>query len=190
MEARRFDSFVRLITEEQVSRRGALRRLAGGALAAGLARPGLEQAAAKACKNDNDCPRRDERCCDRKCIDVSNNEKHCGKCGRQCGEGEKCKGGRCKGGTCPPEAPVVCRQQLDNPKSRCCTENSPVCCQRGSFASCCPESAPNCCPPRDQGFNVPCCPPERPNCCAGPGGCCADGFECTPEGCVLIIPPR
>lgn len=67
MNGPRFDAMTRSLTDGLVSRRRALRPLAGGALAAALARLGVAEAAARRCLNEGKECKRDKQCCSGLC---------------------------------------------------------------------------------------------------------------------------
>lgn len=111
MDGQRFDALTKSLSS--TSRRRALRLLAGGALGGVLAKVGLAEAAAQEtaavgdrCRRNRDCDR-NERCCNRRCINVLSDERACGACGNRCGSGETCINGACFR-SCRGARPGVC----------------------------------------------------------------------------------
>ena len=195
MDGQRFDQFVRLIAASDGSRRRLVRQLTGSAIgAAALAGLSAEEAAAKRCETPSDCPRR-STCCDRKCVDISADEKHCGGCRRRCRGNKTCCGGKCRDvkrdrnncGRCRRR----CRRDEACERGKCaktttsCSPPEPVRCPLGSVKACCRADGLGeweCC---EQGAKKPCCPPGDPVCCPpGTGGlvdCCRPvGATCCP----------
>jgi hypothetical protein len=170
MDDRRFDNLAR-IAAALPSRRHLVRALLGGAsgllLAAGVA----EEAAARKCKKDNDCPG---------CQTCNRKKK---KCGKGCGKGKRCCGGECvKEKLCckTPEDCSSCQLCVDgrcqpNPAkngqqcSGCLTCNNGAC-GSGDDALCkdherCRQSTGICC--AKCLANESCCPVGRT--CINPG---------------------
>ena len=100
MDDRRFDQLARDLVRETSGRRGLLKALAAGAVAAGLGRLGLREAAAggggvgDSCDTSAQC-RGGLRCCDGFCRDIRSDERFCGSCRRSCRRGEACRNGGC-----------------------------------------------------------------------------------------------
>ena len=125
----RLDSLARELAGGELSRRSALKRLAGGALAAGVASiPGAEALAArqskrcpqsrrcgdKCCPAHAKCKRGKCKCndgytkCGKKCADLQTSVKHCGGCDQPCAVNEGCNAGQCRhtctiADDCPPD---------------------------------------------------------------------------------------
>lgn len=103
MDDRRFDALTRVLSEGQSGRRRVVKGLVGGALAGVLGRFGMgtadaqdvEASAARRCKNDRQCRRDSERCCNGRCLNILNDRRVCGGCGQRCGTGEACVNGAC-----------------------------------------------------------------------------------------------
>jgi len=116
MDGERFDAIAKSLSA--MSRRRALRAIAGGALATALARAGLgsveaQEATARRdgrvgdrCRRNNDC-RGELRCCNRRCRDVQNDDRFCGSCSTRCGRREACVNGGCFR-TCGNQRPNTC----------------------------------------------------------------------------------
>ena len=123
----RLDLLARELAGGEISRRSALRRLAGGALAAGVASiPGAEALASlrrcpsarrcgdKCCPAHSKCKRGRCKCndgytkCGKKCANLQTSAKHCGGCDQPCAVNEACDSGVCRhtcesAGECPPD---------------------------------------------------------------------------------------
>ena len=121
MSSRGLDGIARELAAGEISRRSALKRLAGaglgiGALAApaGVAEamgggcpPGRKKCGKKCCTKNARCQNGRCKCkpgfkkCGKKCVDTDTSVKHCGACGNACGDGETCVDGACDDGqTC------------------------------------------------------------------------------------------
>ena len=116
---RELDGLARDLASGEISRRSALKRLAGGAVAASVASlPGAEALASRSrrcpparkcgdrcCPAHSKCRRGKCKCnegydkCGRKCVDMQTSVKHCGDCDTVCPEGSSCVEGFC---TAPP----------------------------------------------------------------------------------------
>jgi hypothetical protein len=62
--------------------------------------------------------------CDGACVDLSENDKHCGACGNACGAGTVCYGGKCETGTCAEKFREQCGDacvRLDRDPDNCGT---------------------------------------------------------------------
>ncbi len=160
MEGQSFDRLTRGLGEGK-SRRTVLQGLAASVLAGGLGWLGLEDAAAKTCKNHGRRCKKNKDCCSHKCK-VKNGQKR-GKCR---GNGDPV----ClrNGAVCP-----------DGSSESCC---SGFCTQEGPFG----EVEPTCCVPNDETCkrNSDCCATASdPSACQG-GRCCREeGATCaTPSG--------
>ena len=109
------DGLARDLATGEISRRAALGRLIGGAVAVGVASlPGAEALASrrrcpsarkcgdKCCPAHSKCKRGRCKCndgytkCGKKCVDLQTSVKHCGDCGWACEEGASCVGGQCQ----------------------------------------------------------------------------------------------
>ena len=107
-----FDTLARSLTKP-AGRRVVLRALAGGAVAAAVARIGVKEAAAgcrlvgERCKERDDCCS-NTRCkngtcvcqsgytnCSGRCRDLNNSRTSCGTCGNRCLSSEVCQSGNC-----------------------------------------------------------------------------------------------
>jgi hypothetical protein len=116
-----FESLARDLAAGEISRRSALRRLAGGALAVGLAAlPGAEAVASaggkrcpksrrcgdRCCPKNASCKKGKCKCeagyakCGKKCVDLDTSVKNCGACGNACADGQVCTSGVCHGTEC------------------------------------------------------------------------------------------
>ncbi|MGI9020451.1 MAG: hypothetical protein ACR2G3_07060 [Solirubrobacterales bacterium] len=115
----RFDALARDLASGEVSRRSALKRLAGIGLGLGaaIAPAGVADAMGGGCppgrvKCDGRCCPKNARCrngrcrckpgfkkCGRKCVNLDTSIKHCGACGTACALGQTCVDGVC---TAPP----------------------------------------------------------------------------------------
>lgn len=119
MDAHRFDTIAKRLGNGATTRRGALRLLTGGLLAAGISRLGLEEAAAG-------------------CVHL----------GKKCGKGDKCCGGaHCRGGRCQCAATQKRCGARCVAASICCTDGHTGCvssetCDQGT----CRAGGGNCTP--------------------------------------------
>lgn len=117
MSPRHIDQIARDLAGGEISRRSALRRLAGAGLGIGaaMAPAGVAEAMAgcsggrvkckgKCCPKNAKCKNGKCKCksgftkCGKKCVDTETSVKHCGACGNPCGDGETCEAGECVGG--------------------------------------------------------------------------------------------
>lgn len=120
------DRLARELASGEISRRAALRRMAGAAFGAGLASvPGASafaSAGSKRCPSSRRCR---ERCCPKhahckrgrcrcnsgytkcgkKCVDLKSDAVHCGDCDTACDPGRACVGGECQECTSADECP-------------------------------------------------------------------------------------
>ena len=112
MDGRRFDELARRWAEGGGSRRALARLMVGGGVAAGVARLGLDEAAARCIAPRNRCEAGDTCCdgarcrrgrckcpgglkaCGRECVDTSRDPDHCNGCFNSCPDGP-CEFGRC-----------------------------------------------------------------------------------------------
>ncbi len=113
------DRIARELAAGEISRRSALKRLAGAGLGLGAATvpagvaeamgggcpPGRKKCGNKCCPKNAKCV--DGRCkckpgytkCGKKCVDLDTSVKHCGECGNACAAGEACEAGECTSAT-------------------------------------------------------------------------------------------
>jgi hypothetical protein len=79
------------------------------------------------------CPEGRTRCNDR-CVNLQRNERHCGRCGNRCAEGEQCVDGVCQGG-CP--ATQICGDSCCTAGESCrgtpAPTNADICCSDDPF---------------------------------------------------------
>jgi hypothetical protein len=158
-----FDELAKGLATGAVSRRKALRWIGGALVGAALTSvPGVAWA------NDR-CSEGQIRCGDR-CVNLQNNERHCGSCRNRCGSNQTCCKGRCV--------------NLQNNERHCgsclnrCLEGKEcvggVCQCPSDTTLCGGNCVPNC--PSGQNLNtstcncVQACPPDCP-----PGQACVDG---------------
>ncbi len=141
---------------------------------------------------DIDCPPLTERC-DGRCVDVDIDERHCGRCGKRCGEGMTCSAGEC---VCP-EGLTACAASCEDLQrsTRACGRCGNSCdpgehCVDGRCSPC-PDGSERCagrcpeCPANTVAHcldgRVACCgDDEQP--CDRPGelfGCYPRGTDCT-----------
>jgi Stigma-specific protein, Stig1 len=127
------------------------------------------------------CPTGRTRCNDR-CVNLQRNERHCGRCGNRCAEGQECVNG-------------VCGQACLSTGGSCTTDSE--CCSGNCTGGVCQE-CPRTCSPRNCGTGTlnqntcTCeCSPQGVGQCAQnllpeAQGCCptATGFSCVPVGTV------
>jgi hypothetical protein len=149
------DELAKGLATGTLSRGKAIRWMGGALLGAALASlPGM--AWADDCRRLGRECRRDSQCCSKncvrwgdhkvcgcsegktrckyRCVNLQTNERHCGRCGNRCAEGQECVDSVCQGGGCPPG-----RVELSNGTCAisCGTPGSPEC---GSCAGNCAES--------------------------------------------------
>jgi hypothetical protein len=115
------------------------------------------------------------------CVDVQNDEGHCGGCNKPaCTGAQRCTGGKCG---CPPVQPHACSDGTCLPNGSCCSTETMcpgnVCVAKGS---CCPDK-PNRCPGQDLCVsNLADCCPGKKHCgggvCVASDACCAGEFKC------------
>ncbi|MGI9020520.1 MAG: hypothetical protein ACR2G3_07415 [Solirubrobacterales bacterium] len=118
----RLDRIARDLASGEVSRRSALKRLAGMGLGLGaaMAPAGVAEAMGGGCppgrvKCDGRCCPKNARCrngrcrckpgfkkCGRKCVNLDTSVKHCGACGTACASGEACIAAVCVTPECTP----------------------------------------------------------------------------------------
>ena len=121
MDERWFDGWTKTMAVAG-SRRATLRALAGGVLAAGLARLGLAEAAA-ACKKKGQACDEDQECCGKRC-------KHgkclCSKVGKGCKNSDDCCSSDGVAGTCSGATKTCCRLPNEpcQQNNHCCFEGS------------------------------------------------------------------
>lgn len=109
------DRIARELATGEISRRSALKRLAGAGLGLGaaVAPAGVAEAMGGGCpagrvKCDGRCCPKNARCrngrcrckrgykkCGRKCVDLQTSVRHCGACGQACELGQSCVNGQC-----------------------------------------------------------------------------------------------
>lgn len=107
MDPTRIDALTRF-----VAKRTDRRTLAAGVLAglfSGLLPGfgGLEAGAARKNRRSAQRCKKPKRRCGKKCVNVKNHRKHCGKCNRTCGPDQKCRRGRCTPRRCGEGAPCT-----------------------------------------------------------------------------------
>lgn len=123
-----FDSIARELAAGEISRRSALKRLAGAGLGLGAAivpagvseamgggcPPGRKKCGKRCCPKNARCQRGRCKCkpgfrkCGRKCVDTDTSIKHCGACGDACGTGQACVDGDCVTQICTPAQTQPC----------------------------------------------------------------------------------
>ena len=85
----------------------------------------------KTCKSASKCHRwfKNGGCCNHWCVNLSSNNKHCGRCGKCCPKNSVCKGGKCKkvkSQKPPVHKPPVHKPQCGSKKS--CGKGGKKCC--------------------------------------------------------------
>lgn len=171
MEGRRFDEMVRGVAEDGCdgSRRGVMRALAGGVLAAILAafgRPetvGAKKGKKQRCTQTLRRCSGPRKCCSRNCCHKPAGGKFCAP------SGARCCPPRNGGGACVNQA-SCCGPKPGLPRGSCCPRTRPNCCP-GTFAACCPPGLPACFPPTAAHPLGICCPAGAMYCESF--GCCA-----------------
>jgi hypothetical protein len=159
MDGSRFDEWVRMWGTS--SRRGVVRLVTGGGVAALFARLGLEEAAAKCVKPGKKCKKKN-----------SKKKKCCG--------GAKCKGKKCK---CQ-DGTFACGKNCCIPGQVC--SNASIC-ANGQIptGSICDPAEPGACTSGVCG-----CGPGGCTCrvetCAGPGEPCLTNYDCCESLCYLL----
>lgn len=167
MDGSRFDAWVR--SWAATSRRGVIRLVSGGGLAALTAKLGLEDAAAK-CVSPG-----------KKCKTKNGKKKKC------CG-GAKCKGKKCK---CQ-DGTFACGKHCCIPGQLCQPSSGVLTCANGSIpiqGECDPEQ-PGACASGVCGCGPGGCTCRKED-CAPPGGDCSDGGnpKCCDGLCFAGMPP-
>lgn len=206
MDGNRFDALARAFTAAATRRRAL-----GGIVGAVLAARAGGSAALTRCRKHSQCGGGLQRCCDKRCVDTSDNPRHCGACNQICNEDEVCRNGACRS-TCPgdlvrcgPERKCVNLKTDETNCGRCgkeclpgetceggackCSgsrcldpEGAPKCCRDG--ATCCRNSS-GCCPKEGVcvfGGRV-CCPKTHPVWCDDIERCCGAGSTCCGTKC-------
>ena len=180
MDRDRFDALTRRVTVDGISRRGAVRLLAAGALAALIPHEGTAGAANRRCVALGKACNGEDRCCDGDC--------RRGEC--RCPRGSRPCGGRC----CPSDRSCqdgVCRCMPDR-KATTCRDGR---CVRSQFGTDCMRDD-NCCSNHCAAGNGD-CPRGRTRCggrcvntntddanCGGRGNACAPDAECMHGVCM------
>lgn len=183
----RFDDLARDLANGTVSRRTALRRLAGGALGFGIAlTPGAAIAAeelerarcpksrkckGKCCPPGAKCKKGKCKCkggkrkCGKKCVDVQTSVDHCGACGNACPDGQACVGGECT------PSPDLCGNGTLDAGEQCDGTNlgGGTCLSLG-FAGGTLACAPDCTYDTSNCTQPECSPGETQPCYSGPVG--------------------
>ena len=122
MDRDRFDDLTRRVATEGASRRGAIRLLAAGALAALLPRGGAADASGRRCVRLGKACDRDDRCCDGDCrrgeCRCPSGTRPCG--GRCCPSDKPCRDGVC--GCVPDRKATTCRDARCGPTRNNCGE--------------------------------------------------------------------
>ena len=162
-----FDELAKGLATGAVSRRKALRWMGGALVGAVLASvPGVAWA------DDDRCSEGLTRCGDR-CVNLQNNERHCGSCSNRCGLNQSCCKGRCVN---PQRNERHCGSCFNRcPEGEVCMGG--VCQCPSGTTLCGGNCVPDC--PSGQTLNtstcqcVQVCPPTCP-----PGQACVDG-QCT-----------
>ena len=199
------DRIARDLASGEVSRRSALKRLAGLGLGAAAMTPiGIAGALGGGCPDDRVrcdgkcCPKnarcRRGRCrcrtgytrCGKRCVDTETSVKHCGKCGHACDEAEVCVAGDC--------TPVAtCGNGQIEPGEECDGNNhgGETCITMG-FAGGTLTCTSDCQFDTTDCTDTPCgCPPDRCDVSDGCGGTCScpDPLVCIDTFCELGLPP-
>lgn len=127
------------------------------------------------CDDDSQCKQTNDKltCCDRDCVDLQTDVKHCGSCGHACPSGGECRGGRCYVEPVCPSTQYLNGSALE-PN---CSMQAPAGCTAACDVHICPSTSDHNC--------FGCCRPED-TCCSGgpPYRCCPPGSVCTSDGCV------
>lgn len=186
MDQNRFDRLAR-VAGSRVNRRAGL----GVALAAAL---GLDPAPETAAKPRCKPPR---KLCGSKCTAVKTDRKNCGRCGRDCGVGRRCKDGRCL------SLPDACTGQPDNARcganriGRCLAgvcNPKPTCWEEGTVVENGAPGCVGCCSQRcvsNYGFPFVCTDSDPGDPCYS-HRFCLDGRACIGYRCgdPLVCPPE
>jgi hypothetical protein len=156
----RLDRIARELASGEVSRRSALKRLAGIGAGLGAATvPSIAEALGGGCpgdrvKCDGKCCPKNARCrrgkcrckagfkkCGRKCVDLDTSLKHCGACSSPCADGETCVNGVC--GDCSPGDTQPCYTGPPGTENvGACQAGSQTCNQEGEFGPCVGDVTP------------------------------------------------
>jgi hypothetical protein len=206
MDGSRFDQLTMTLTTGAGSRRRLVRGLAGVAFGGLLARIGVGEAAAACAKAGRSCSRRDPCCsgadcinrncvcqdgltaCNGRCVDTARNEKHCGDCGADCGDDERCRDGQCVRDCVPEEPRVACQDRVCGTAENNCGET--VHCGRCRADQVCsaPDGTCACHDTRTECGGACVNPTNDPNHCGRcgrscPSGTCIGGECAEPETC-------
>jgi hypothetical protein len=199
---KQLDALARELASGQISRRAALRRLAGAAIGLTVASvPGASALAStdskkcpksrrcgdKCCPKHASCKRGKCKCdsgyakCGKKCVDFQSDATHCGDCDTVCDPGRACIGGTCAECSTPEDCP-----QADGDCKAATCENG-VCGEVNDdndfpsagqcFSSSCVAGTPSV-QPRDQGTA---CNENGGSVCNGSGQCvvpCSTNTDC------------
>ena len=176
------DAIARDLASGAISRRAALRRFGGVAVAAMLPGALFADSALARCPKDRRC---DGRCCPKhghckkgrckcdrgftkcgkKCRNLETDERNCGSCGHECQAGETCRNGHCK----PPAPGQVCGNNVIEGNETCDgTDLGGADCVSLGFVSGTLACSPDCMSFDTSGCVAPCASPGD---CPDPGTC-------------------
>jgi hypothetical protein len=183
-----FDELAKGLASGTVSRGQALRWMGGALVGAALAAvPGVAWAEGGRCSegqtrcndrcvnlqnNENHCGScrnrcaSNQTCCKGRCVNLKTNERHCGSCFHRCEDGQECVGGMCDGGGGCPDGRPQCGTQCCSTGETCV--HGTICCPNARV--CDPGTSATCCAETQECVGGVCrCPPD-PACTEESGG--------------------